>query len=84
MHNPTERDRQGPDVGDQYRSAIFYTNDSQKTTAEAAKQAEQPKFDKPVVTEITKADTFYSAEDYHQKFAERTGQRICHKPHQKL
>jgi len=78
MHNPTELDRQGPDVGDSYRTAIFYFDDQQKQTAEAAKANARANFKDPIVTEITKATTFYPAEDYHQKYAERTGRGTCH------
>ncbi len=78
MHDPTQMNRQGPDVGDQYRSAIFYFDDDQKATAEKVKQAIQKNFDKPVVTEITKTSEFYPAEDYHQKYTERTGHGMCH------
>jgi len=78
MHDPTQLNRQGPDVGDQYRSAIFYFNDEQKEIAEKVKKDLQPNFDKPIVTEITKATKFYPAEDYHQKYTEKTGQGMCH------
>ena len=78
MHDPTQLNRQGPDVGDSYRTAIFYFSDEQKKQAEAAKQAAQANFDQPIVTEITPAGPFYEAEDYHQKFTERTGRGMCH------
>jgi methionine-S-sulfoxide reductase len=78
MHDPTQLNRQGPDVGDSYRSAIFYFSDEQKTTAEKVKATVQPTFDKPIVTQIEKAGEFYRAEDYHQKYAERTGRGMCH------
>jgi methionine-S-sulfoxide reductase len=84
MHDPTQMNRQGPDVGDSYRTAIFYTSDEQKEQAEAAKKAEQPSFDKPIVTEITKASEFWPAEDYHQKFTEKTGRGMCHIPYKPL
>lgn len=84
MHDPTQLNRQGPDVGDSYRTAIFYFDDEQRQIAEQVKAAAQPKFDKPIVTEITKASKFYPAEDYHQKFAERTGQGMCHIPYKPL
>jgi len=67
-HDPTQLNRQGNDVGTQYRSAIFYEGDEQKKIAEASKKAAQANFDKPIVTEITKAETFYPAENYHQEF----------------
>ncbi|HEY8999358.1 MAG TPA: peptide-methionine (S)-S-oxide reductase MsrA [Candidatus Saccharimonadales bacterium] len=81
MHNPTELNRQGPDVGDQYRSAIFYFDDEQKAAAEKAKHDAQTKYKQPVVTQIAKAGPFYEAEAYHQKFAERTGIGMCHIPY---
>ena len=79
-HDPTSLNRQGNDVGTQYRSVIYYYNDSQKTLAETAK-AELDKsgaYAKPIVTEITKAPTFYPAEDYHQNyFANNPDQGYC-------
>ena len=68
LHDPTTLNRQGADVGTQYRSAIFYHSDAQKTLAEASKKAAQANFATPIVTEITKAGTFYPAENYHQDF----------------
>lgn len=79
MHDPTQLNRQGPDVGDQYRSAIFYLNDKQKSQAEAV--TEELKRDKPVVTTLEKATTFWKAEEYHQKFTEKTGHGMCHMPY---
>ncbi|HEV8536174.1 MAG TPA: peptide-methionine (S)-S-oxide reductase MsrA [Candidatus Limnocylindria bacterium] len=72
-HDPTTRDRQGPDVGKQYRSAIFYANDEQKRTAESyIAQLDRAKaFDAPIVTEVRPLDRFFEAEDYHQDYAER-------------
>jgi len=78
MHDPTQLNRQGPDVGDNYRSAIFYITDKQREVAEAVKEELQPKFDGQIVTEITQAGPFYQAEDYHQKYTERTGRGACH------
>jgi methionine-S-sulfoxide reductase len=78
MHDPTQLNRQGPDVGDSYRSAIFYFNDKQKATAEKVRDTAQSKFDKPIVTQIVPAGAFYEAEDYHQKFTEKTGRGMCH------
>lgn len=71
-HDPTTLNRQGNDVGTQYRSAIFYHNDEQKQKAEAYKAAldKSGAFDNPIVTEITKFDNFYPAEDYHQQYFE--------------
>jgi len=82
MHDPTQLNRQGPDVGDSYRTAIFYLTDEQKTAAEAARSVAQKNFKEPIVTEITAAGSFWPAEDYHQKFAERTGRGMCHIPYQ--
>ena len=69
-HNPTTLNRQGPDVGIQYRFAIFYHDETQKEIAEKSKQEleQTGKFDNPVVTEIVPAPTFYKAEEYHQKY----------------
>jgi peptide-methionine (S)-S-oxide reductase len=68
LHDPTTLNRQGADVGTQYRSAIFYHSDEQKKTAEESKQKAGSKFEDPIVTEITRASQFYKAEDYHQDF----------------
>jgi peptide-methionine (S)-S-oxide reductase len=68
LHDPTTLNRQGADVGTQYRSAIFYHGDAQKAVAEASKKAAQADFKDPIVTEITKAGTFYPAENYHQDY----------------
>ncbi len=84
MHDPTQMNRQGPDVGDSYRTAIFYFGDAQKTIAEKVKTAAQANFERPIVTEITEAAEFYPAEDYHQKYAERTGRGMCHIPYEPL
>jgi peptide-methionine (S)-S-oxide reductase len=79
-HNPTTQNRQGPDVGTQYRSAIFYHTDEQKRIAEEskAKLTASGKFSRPIVTEITPASTFYKAEDYHQRYLEKRGLASCH------
>lgn len=68
LHDPTTLNRQGNDVGTQYRSVIFYHNDAQKKLAEASKAAAQANFKTPIVTEITKATEFYPAESYHQNY----------------
>ncbi len=78
MHNPTQLNRQGPDVGDSYLSAIFYFDDAQQLTAQNIMAELTTKFSDPIVTKITPAVMFYPAEDYHQKFTERTGQGACH------
>lgn len=70
LHDPTTKDRQGNDVGPQYRSAIFYhTSDQEKLAQESMKEA-QPDFKSPIVTEIRPAETFYVAEEYHQNYYE--------------
>ena len=70
IHNPTTLNRQGPDIGNNYRSAIFYHSDEQKKEAEESKDElnKSGKFDNPIVTEITPAGPFYKAEEYHQKY----------------
>ncbi len=78
MHDPTQVNRQGPDVGDNYRSAIFCADDSQRETAEDVRDLVQKDFDKPIATQITAASTFYPAEAYHQKFFQKTGIGACH------
>jgi peptide methionine sulfoxide reductase msrA/msrB len=81
MHDPTTLNRQHNDVGDQYRSAIFYTSEAQKKTAEASKEKwnKSGKFDRPIVTEITAAGKFYPAEEYHQKYlVKNPGGYNCH------
>jgi len=78
MHDPTQLNRQGPDIGDSYRSAVFYFDENQKTIAEKVKTQTEASIGKPVVTQIASATEFYPAEDYHQKFADRTGRGMCH------
>ncbi len=75
MHDPTTPNRQGADVGTQYRSAIFYETDAQRDIAEKSKAAAQGKFSEPIVTEITKAAVFYPAENYHQDYFQRNKSR---------
>ena len=70
-HDPTTLNRQGPDVGSQYRSAIFYFDEEQKNLAQKSLDKLQQKLDKKIVTEITRADTFWKAEEYHQKYFEK-------------
>ncbi len=73
IHDPTQLNRQGPDVGTQYKSVIFYHDEKQKKSAEESKEKQDrsKKYNKPIVTEITKAKIFYKAEDYHQKYLEK-------------
>ena len=81
MHDPTTLNQQHNDIGTQYRSAIFYTSDEQKQTAERVKAQvdKSGKFKRPIVTEITKASEFYPAEDYHQKYlVKNPGGYTCH------
>ena len=75
-HNPTQLNRQGPDIGTQYRSSIFYLNDNQKTQAEQKLNSLQEHFNNNIVTEIKKATKFYLAEEYHQEYVAKGG--ICH------
>jgi peptide-methionine (S)-S-oxide reductase len=80
MHDPTQVNRQGPDFGSQYRTAIFFHSPEQKAVAEKSKAALQAsgKFRKPIATEITAAGPFYRAEDYHQRYLEKRGAASCH------
>ena len=73
IHNPTTINRQGPDVGSQYRSAIFYLDEEQKAVAEQVKKEldEAGEYDDPIVTEVTAASTFWPAEEYHQDYYEK-------------
>jgi methionine-S-sulfoxide reductase len=85
MHKPTQLNRQGPDVGDNYRSAIFYQNEEQKTKAEEViNELNKTKFDGKIVTTLEPNSTFWPAEDYHQKYTERTGHGMCHIPYSPL
>ncbi len=84
MHDPTQLNRQGPDVGDSYRSAIFYLTDEQKDIAESIKIEVQKDIEQPIATEVTKAGEFYDAEEYHQKYSEKTGHGMCHTPYKPL
>ena len=70
-HDPTQVNRQGPDVGPQYRSAIFYHNEEQKKLAEKKIEELQPELSMPIATELTALDAFYEAEEYHQDFEKR-------------
>ena len=81
-HDPTQLNRQGPDVGRQYRSAIFYHGDAQKAAAEAAKRKWEAsgRWKRPIVTEISPAAPFWKAEEYHQRYLEKRGLASCHVP----
>lgn len=78
-HDPTTLNRQGPDVGDQYRSVIFYHSKEQEEAAKASKERMEKsgRFDRPIVTQIMPAQKFWQAEEYHQKYFEKTGRRAC-------
>jgi peptide-methionine (S)-S-oxide reductase len=79
MHDPTQVDRQGPDIGDQYRSVIFTHSEEQRSAAEASLQRAQGRFKKPIATKIEPLTAFYPAEDYHQAYYEKNGhQPYCH------
>ncbi len=77
-HNPTTLNRQGPDVGAQYRSAVFYHSPEQLTEARASRDAAQTRFPRPIVTQIVPASTFWRAEEYHQQYLEKRGLAHCH------
>lgn len=79
IHDPTQVNRQGPDVGDQYRTGIFFYSEEQRAQAEASKTKLQSsgRFKKPIATEITKASTFWKAEEYHQKYFHKHGISHC-------
>ena len=70
--------RQGPDIGTQYRSVIYYTDEEQKLAATKAKDAAAAKSSRPVVTAIEPAQTFWPAEEYHQRYLEKRGEATCH------
>ena len=80
MHDPTQMNRQGPDFGKQYRSAIFFHSPEQEAIAKKSKAALEAsgKFKRPIATEITPAGTFYRAEEYHQRYLEKRGAAACH------
>jgi peptide-methionine (S)-S-oxide reductase len=78
-HNPTTKDRQGLDIGTQYRSAVFFHSPEQQAAAERTKEREQSKLHWPrkIVTEVVPASEFYEAEDYHQQYLEKRGRASC-------
>ncbi|MGI8924502.1 MAG: peptide-methionine (S)-S-oxide reductase MsrA [Fimbriimonadales bacterium] len=80
LHDPTTLDRQGADVGSQYRSAIFYHSPKQETAALRSREQVQTRLSRPIVTEITPATAFYRAEEYHQRYLEKRGLSSCHLP----
>jgi methionine-S-sulfoxide reductase len=83
MHDPTQLNRQGPDIGDEYRSAIFYLDEDQKQAAQAMidMHNKYKKNDAKIVTTVEKAGSFWPAEEEHQKFTEKTGVGGCHIPY---
>jgi len=80
MHDPTQVNRQGPDFGTQYRTVIFYYTPEQEKVAKASKEAlgKSGKFSRPIATSIEPAQTFWPAEDYHQRYLEKRGIKHCH------
>ncbi|MBY0405642.1 MAG: peptide-methionine (S)-S-oxide reductase MsrA, partial [Cyanobacteria bacterium] len=81
-HDPTTLNRQGPDVGKQYRSAIFFHTREQEQWAKNSKTklTESKRFSRPIVTEIVPASVFYRAEEYHQQYLQKRGQSVCSIP----
>lgn len=80
LHDPTQMNRQGPDVGTQYRSVIFFHTPEQRMAAQASKEAQAAsgKHKRPIATEIVPAQQFYPAEDYHQQYLAKRGMASCH------
>ena len=79
LHDPTQVDRQGPDIGDQYRSVIFTLSPEQQSAAEASKERAQARFGKPIATVVEPSKVFYPGEDYHQAYYEKNGHTpYCH------
>jgi peptide-methionine (S)-S-oxide reductase len=76
-HDPTQLNRQGWDVGDQYRSVVFFEEEEQRDAAEASREREQPRHRRPIVTQVVPAETFWPAEDYHQQYLEKRGRSSC-------
>jgi len=76
-HNPTQKNRQGWDIGDQYRSVVFFHDEEQREAATRSKADEQARWKAPIVTLIEPAQTFYEAEDYHQQYLEKRGRSSC-------
>jgi peptide-methionine (S)-S-oxide reductase len=76
-HDPTQLNRQGWDIGDQYRSVVFVHDDEQREAALRSKAGEQARWSAPIVTQVEPAETFYEAEDYHQQYLEKRGRSTC-------
>jgi len=81
-HDPTQLDRQGPDVGDQYRSVIFFHDEDQEKAVRASLEAEERsgRHRRPIVTQVVPAETFWKAEDHHQQYLEKRGLATCRIP----
>jgi peptide-methionine (S)-S-oxide reductase len=79
-HDPTQLNRQGPDFGKQYRSAIFFHTAEQERLARESKEqlTAEHRYSRPIMTQIVPATTFYPAEEYHQQYLAKRGQRVCH------
>ncbi len=76
-HDPTQLNRQGYDIGDNYRTVVFFHDEEQRAAAERSKEDEQARHKSPIVTQIEPAQTFYEAEDYHQQYLEKRGRSSC-------
>ena len=76
-HDPTQLNRQGWDIGDQYRSVVFVHDEEQRVAAEASREREQANWRRPIVTVVEPAETFWPAEDYHQQYLEKRGRATC-------
>ena len=76
--DPTLLNRQGPDIGHQYRTGVYYTDPNDRADLEASKKKEQEKYDRPIVTEIKPLAVFYDAEEYHQKYLQKNPNGYCH------
>jgi peptide-methionine (S)-S-oxide reductase len=77
IHDPTQKNRQGPDIGEQYQSVIFYHSPEQRIQAVESKNSQQKKHKKPLATHIKPAEEFFKAEDYHQKYLAKKGLNTC-------
>ena len=78
LHDPTQLNRQGPDIGSQYRSVIFYENSNEKNISKNYIEEVSSEFKKPIVTSLEEKSTYYIAEEYHQKYLEKRGLASCH------
>jgi peptide-methionine (S)-S-oxide reductase len=77
LHDPTQVNRQGPDIGSQYRSVIFFHSPEQQRAAEESKERAQARYSRPIATEIVPAQTFWRAEEYHQQYLVKRGLATC-------